>query len=62
MATKVDFPPSVDLAATERVHSRASKTQVDAATHRAIAVLFGIGLIVLLLLAVNGLDLSIGFF
>jgi hypothetical protein len=62
MATKADFSPSIDLAATARVHSQASETRIDAATLKAIGLFCGIGLIVALLLATNGLDLSIGFF
>jgi hypothetical protein len=61
-ASKAGFSPSAGLAATASVDSRTPKTRADAATLRANAVLFGIGPIVLLLLAVNGLDLSIGFF
>jgi hypothetical protein len=62
MVTKADFSPSVDLAATARVHSQPSETRIDAATLKAIGLFCGIGLIVTLLLATNGLDLSIGFF
>jgi hypothetical protein len=62
MVTKADFSPSVDLAATARVHSQASETRIDVATLKAIGLFCGIGLIVALLLATNGLDLSIGFF
>ena len=62
MATKADFSPSLDLAATARVHSQASGTRIDAATLKAIGLFCGIGLIVGLLPATNGLDLSIGFF
>jgi hypothetical protein len=62
MATKGDFSPSVDLAATARVHSQASETRIGAATLEAIGLFCGIGLIVALLLATNGVDLSIGFF
>jgi hypothetical protein len=60
MATKAEFSPSVDLAATARVHSQASR--IDAATFEAIGLICGTGLIVALLFATNGLDLSIGFF
>jgi hypothetical protein len=62
MATKAEFSPSVDLAATARVHSQASGTRIDAATFEAIGLICGTGLIVALLFATNGLDLSIGFF
>jgi hypothetical protein len=60
MATKAEFSPSVDLAATARVHSQASR--IDAATFEAIGLICGTGLIVALLFATDGLDLSIGFF
>jgi hypothetical protein len=62
MASNAGFSPSAGLAATASVNSRASKTRVDAATLKAIAVLFGTGPIVALLLAANGLNLSISFF
>jgi hypothetical protein len=62
MVTKADFSPSVDLAATARVHSQASETRIDVTTLKAIGLFCGIALIVALLLATNGLDLSIGFF
>ena len=62
MATKAEFSPSVDLAATARVHSQAPGTRIDAATFEAIGLICGTGLIVALLFATDGLDLSIGFF
>ena len=62
MASKAYFSPSAGLAATARVHSQANGTRIDAATLKAIGLISGTGLIVALLLATNGLDLSIGIF
>ena len=61
MAIKASFSPGASLAAIARVFSRASGHQIDAETLKAIAMFCGIGLVVSLLLATNGLDLSAGF-
>jgi len=60
MTTEANFPQGAGPAATARVHSRASTIQVE--TLKAIAVFCGVGLVVSLLLATNGLDMSVGFF
>ncbi len=62
MATKASFPRNAASAAIARVLSRASGTRADVETLKAIAVFRGIGLIVSLLFASNGLDISAGFF
>jgi hypothetical protein len=62
MATKTDFSPSVDVAAAARVHSQASGSRIDAEMLKVIGLIGGTGLILSLLLATEGLDLSVGFF
>jgi hypothetical protein len=62
MATKARFLRGAGSAAITRVHSHAPETQFDVETLKALAVFCGIGLIVSLLLATNGLDMSAGFF
>ena len=63
MATKADFSPSVRLGCDCKSSFPARpKLGSDAATLKEIGLFCGIGLIVALLLATNGLDLSIGFF
>ena len=58
MAIKASSSPGAGLAATARVFPRASKTQVDVESLKAIAILCGAGLVVSLLFATNGLDMS----
>src|SRR5262249_47216858 len=60
MATKASFSPNADFAAIARVQSRAPT--IKAEIFNTIAVFCGAGLAVLLLLATNGLDMSVGFF
>jgi hypothetical protein len=62
MASKAEFLPGVDLAATARVPSRAPETRLDVATLKALAAPCGIGPITSLLMATYGLDMSAGFF
>jgi hypothetical protein len=62
MATNTSFSPKAGFAAIARGLSRASGTQVDDEALKAIVVFCGIGLVVSLLMATNGLDMSIGFF
>ena len=62
MATNTGFPRPVGSAAITKVHSSATETQLDIETLKAIVVFCGIGLIVSLLFATNGLDMSAGFF
>jgi hypothetical protein len=62
MATKAEFSPGVDLAATARIYSKAPGVRSDAAALEAIGLICGTGPIVALLLAANGLDLSISLF
>lgn len=62
MATTASFSPDADLAAIARVLSCAPGARLGVDTLKTIAMLCGAGLVVLLLLATNGLDLSIGFF
>ncbi len=62
MATKASSSRGAGSAAIARVLSRASGTQVDVETLKTIAMFCGVGLIVSLLLATNGLDMSAGFF
>jgi hypothetical protein len=51
------------MAALAKVLSRAfPKIQIDVETLKTIAMLCGVGLVVSLLLATNGLDMSAGFF
>jgi hypothetical protein len=60
MATKVGFSLNADFAAIARVQSRAPTTQAEILN--TIAVFCGAGLAVSLLLATNGLDVSVRFF
>jgi hypothetical protein len=50
------------LAALAKVLSRASGIEVDVETLKTIAIFCGVGLVVSLLLATSGLDMSPGFF
>jgi hypothetical protein len=51
------------MAAIARVLSRAfPASQVDVETVKTILMFCGVGLVVSLLLATNGLDMSVGFF
>ncbi len=51
------------MAAIARVLSRAFPgTQIDIEIVKTILMFCGVGLVVLLLLATNGLDMSVGFF
>jgi hypothetical protein len=50
------------MAAIAKVLSRASGTNVDVETVKTIAMFCGVGLVVSLLLASYGVDLSPGFF
>jgi hypothetical protein len=50
------------MAAIARALSRVSGTNVDVETVKTIAMFCGVGLVVSLLLATYGLDLSPGFF
>jgi hypothetical protein len=52
----------VAMAALVTALSRASATQLDVETLKTIAMFCGAGLVVSLLLATGGLDLSAGFF
>lgn len=62
MATKASFSPDAGLAAIVRVLSRAPGARLGVDTLKTIAMLCGAGRVVLLLLATNSLDLSIGYF
>jgi hypothetical protein len=62
MATNNNFSPSAGLAAIARGLSRLSGTEVDGELVKVIAVSCGLGLIVALLVATSGFDMSIGFF
>jgi hypothetical protein len=62
MATKTSFSPDTGLAAIARVLSQAPGARIGIDTLKTIAMFCGAGLVVSLLLATNGLDLSIGFF
>jgi hypothetical protein len=62
MATRSSSSPGAALAATARVLSRAPGAQIGVDTLKAIAMFCGLGLVVSLLLATNGLDMSAGFF
>jgi hypothetical protein len=50
------------MAATAKVLSRASGTEVEVETLKTIAMFCGVGLLVSLLFATYGVDLSAGFF
>jgi hypothetical protein len=50
------------MTAIARALSRASGTQIDVETLKTIVMFCGVGLVVWLLLATNGLDMSAGFF
>ena len=52
----------VVMAAIARILSRASGTDIEVETLKTVAILCGAGLLVALLLASYGLDLSPGFF
>jgi hypothetical protein len=62
MATNSSLSPGTGLAATARVLYRTPGAQAEVETLKAIAIFCGAGLIVSLLLATNGLDMSPGFF
>jgi len=62
MPTKAGFSPDAGLAAIAGLLSRAPGARLGVDTLKTIAMFCGAGLVVLLLLATNGLDLSIGFF
>jgi hypothetical protein len=62
MATRLSSSPGANLAAAARVLSRAPGAQLGVDTLKTIAMFCSVGLVVLLLLATNGLDSSIGFF
>ena len=62
MATKASFPRNARSAAISKAHSHAPETQFDIETLKTVALLCGIGLLVSLLFATNGLDMSAGFF
>ena len=49
------------MAAIARVLSRATGTEIDVETLKTIALFCGVGLVVSLLLAIYGLDISAGF-
>jgi hypothetical protein len=61
MATRSSSSPGAALADTARVLSRAPGAQLGVDTLKVIAMC-GLGLVVSLLLAINGLDMSAGFF
>jgi hypothetical protein len=50
------------MAAIAKILSRASRTEVEVETLKTIAMFCGVGLLVSLLFATYGLDLSVGFF
>jgi hypothetical protein len=62
MASRSSLSPGAGLAAKAGVLSRASKTQADDDVLGTIAMLCGAGLVVALLLATYGLNMSVGFF
>jgi hypothetical protein len=62
MATKASFLRDARSAVISEAHSHESETQFDVETLKAVALFCGIGLIVSLLFATNGLDMSGGFF
>lgn len=62
MATNGSFSPNTGSAAIAKGLSRAPGTQVDDETLKVIVVFCGLGLVVSLLLATSGLDISVGFF
>jgi len=62
MATRSSLSPGAGRPDEAKVLSRASKTQSDIDALGIIAMFCGAGLVVALLLATYGLDLSIGFF
>jgi hypothetical protein len=62
MATNGSFSPSAALAAIARGLSAVSGTRADGEMLKVIAVFCGLVLVVLLLFAAGGLDMSIGFF
>jgi hypothetical protein len=62
MPTNASFSPDTSLAAIARVLSHAPGARLGVDTLKMVAMFCGAGLVVLLLLATNGLDLSIGFF
>jgi hypothetical protein len=62
MATRSSVAPDLGLATRARVPSRASATRPDVDMFGMIATLCGAGLVVAVLLATYGLDLSVGFF
>jgi hypothetical protein len=49
------------MAAIARVLSRATGTEIDVETLKTIALFCGVGLVVSLLLAIYGLDITAGF-
>jgi hypothetical protein len=50
------------MAAIARVLSHTSGTEIGVETVKTVVMICGAGLVVLLLLATNGLDMSAGFF
>ena len=52
----------LQVTAIAKVFSRVSGTHVDAENFKTIVIFCGVGLVVSLLLATNGLDMSAGFF
>jgi hypothetical protein len=62
MATRSSFSAGASFAATARVLSRAPGAQLGDDTLKTIAMCCGVGLVVLLLLVTNDLDMSIGLF
>jgi hypothetical protein len=62
MATNASVSPDLELAAIARILFHAPGARLGVDTLKTIAMFCGAGLVVLLLLATNGLDLSIGFF
>ena len=62
MATNASFSPKAGFAAIARGISRASETQVDNETLKVIGVFCGLCLVVALLFATSGSDMSLGFF
>jgi hypothetical protein len=62
MATRASFFPDPGLAAIARILSHPPGARLGVDTLKTIAMFSSAGLVVLLLLATYGLDLSIGFF
>ena len=62
MATRSSVSPGTGLVTKARVPSRASATRPDVDMFGMIAMLCGAGLVVAVLLATYGIDLSDGFF